>query len=542
LVLFAFKNRGPLRRRLLRPFPDDPPMTSPSPRRLALLLLIPVLLAGCGKDEPKKPAVAQRPAPEVVAMTIAPQAIPYVSTFVAQTESSRQVDIVARVSGFLDRIAYQEGEVVREGQVLFQLDSKPFEAQLDAARGELQAQQARFTTAQANLNRIKPLAQQNALSQADLDRAQGEFDSSKAAVFSAQAKVKEAELNLGYTTIKSPVTGLASRAVQRQGAYINSMGETAKLTYVAAVDPIWVNFSVSQNQAANWRELYASGELVRPPNNDYVVELIMPDGRRLPQRGRINFADPSFSQDTGSFLVRAVLPNPQRELRPGMFVTAEVHGAMRPNAIIVPQLAVQQGSNGHLVYVVNAQGAAEIRPVVVGDYVGEKDIVITKGLAAGDRVVIDGVLRVVPGQPVRVSAMKTQAEATSVPAVKAEAPPPAAAGATPRTVAAEMQGRGSAAAPAAPIPAGPYGPVRAGETLLGIARRAQPEGVSMEQTLVGIYRANPAAFEPDHHRLKTGVSLTVPPRDALAAIPQPEAVAEVKAASDKWFAGHPRSR
>jgi membrane fusion protein (multidrug efflux system) len=519
---------------------------------LVIAVLFPaVLLVACSRDEPTKPAAAQRPAPEVVAMTIAPQTIPYVSTFVAQTESSRQVDIVARVSGFLDRIAYQEGEVVREGQVLFQLDPKPFEAQLEAARGEMQAQQARFTTAAANLNRIKPLAQQNALSQADLDRAQGEFDSSKAAVYSAQAKVKEAELNLGYTTIKSPVTGLASRALQRQGAFVNAMSESAKLTYVAAVDPIWVNFSVSQNQAATWREMYASGELVRPPNSDYIVDLIMPDGRRYPQRGRINFADPSFSQDTGSFLVRAVLPNPQKELRPGMFVTAEVHGAMRPNAIIVPQLAVQQGSNGHLVYVVNAQGAAEVRPVVVGDYVGEKDIVITKGLAAGDRVVIDGVLRVVPGQPVKVSATRTQAEATSVPVLKPEAPPPAAAGATPRTVAAEMQGRGSdaaaasarAPAPAAgPIPAGTYGPVRFGETLLGIAHRARPEGVSMEQTLVGIYRANPGAFEPDHHRLKTGVMLTVPTRDALAAIAQAEAVAEVKAASDKWFAGHPRSR
>ena len=186
-------------------------------------------------------------------MTVTPQTIPYMSSFVAQTESSRQVDIVARVSGFLDRIAYQEGETVREGQVLFQLDPKPFEAQLDAARGEVQAQQARFTTAQANLNRIKPLTEQNALSQSDLDRAQGEFDSSKAAVFSAQAKLKEAELNLGYTTIRSPVSGVASRASQRQGAYINSMSTEAKLTYVAALDPIWVNFSVSQNQAAQWR-------------------------------------------------------------------------------------------------------------------------------------------------------------------------------------------------------------------------------------------------------------------------------------------------
>jgi FimV-like protein len=326
--------------------------------------------------------------------------------------------------------------------------------------------------------------------------------------------------------------------LQRQGAYINSMSEAAKLTYVAAVDPIWVNFSVSQNQAATWRQMYEAGTLVRPPNNDYVVDLIMPDGRRYPQRGRINFADPSFSQDTGSFLVRAVLPNPAKELRPGMFVTAEVRGAMRPNAIIVPQLAVQQGSNGHLVFVVNAAGAAEVRPVVVGDYVSDKDIVVAKGLAAGDRVVIDGVLRVVPGQPVKVSATKTQAEATSAAIYKPEAAtPPATAAGAPPVAAAETRG-----SPVDAIPAGTYGPVRSGDTLLGIARRAQPEGVSMEQTLVGIYRANPDAFDPDHHRLKTGVTLRVPTRDELAMINASEAAAEVRAAAEKWLAEHPRSR
>jgi membrane fusion protein (multidrug efflux system) len=147
-----------------------------APRRLGLAFVtVAALAAGCSKEAPPP----QRPVPEVTVVTVAPREIPYAMNFVAQTESSRQVDIVARVSGFLDRIAYQEGELVKEGQLLFQLDPKPFEAQLEAARGELQAQQARFTTAQANLGRVKPLAQQNALSQADLDKAQGEFDSAK---------------------------------------------------------------------------------------------------------------------------------------------------------------------------------------------------------------------------------------------------------------------------------------------------------------------------------------------------------------------------
>ena len=364
----------------------------------AAVLLVAAALTACDKEKPAAPHAA----PPVSVLTVETVTVPYVPTFVAQTESSRQVDIVARVSGFLDRIAYREGDMVKEGQVLFQIDPKPFQAQLDAARGELQAQQARLSTATANLTRIKPLAEMNAVSRADLDRAQGEYDGSKAAVYSAQAKVKEAELNLGYTTIRSPVTGLASRSEQRQGAYINAMSENARLTYVAAIDPIWVSFSVSQNQVARLRDLQASGQVVVPKEGDYEVELVMPDGKAYANRGRINFADPSFSQDTGSFLVRAVVPNPARDLRPGMFVTANVRGAMRPNAVVIPQLAVQQGPNGHLVYVVKQDGTAEIRPVVVGDYQGEQDIVIAAGLKPGDQVVTEGVLKVVPGKPVQV--------------------------------------------------------------------------------------------------------------------------------------------
>ena len=367
-------------------------------RRAAVVCFCVLLASGCSKEAP----APQRPPPVVSVITVAPTPIPYVATFVAQTESSRQVEIVARVSGFLDRIAYPEGELVKEGQLLFQLDPKPFDAQLDAAKGEVLAQQARFTTAESNLKRIKPLAQQNAMSQADLDRAQGEFDSSRAAVFSAQAKAKQAELNLGYTTIRAPVTGFTGRALQRQGAYINAVGDSAKLSYVAAVDPMWVNFSVSQNQVAKMRELVGKGQLTMPKNQNYEVEIILSDGKPYPESGKINFADPTFSQETGSFQVRAVIPNPKRELRPGMFVTANVKGGTRPNAIIVPQLAVQQGSNGHLVYVIKEDGTAELRPVVVGDYSGEKGILIAEGLRAGDRVVVDGALKVVPGQPVKI--------------------------------------------------------------------------------------------------------------------------------------------
>lgn len=364
--------------------------------RSAALLFAALTLVACSEQKP----AAQKPPPEVGFITVVPRDIPYVSSFVAQTESSRQVEIVARVAGFLDRIAYAEGEFVKEGQVLFQIDPKPFKAQLDAAQGELAAQKARLTTATATLKRVKPLAAQNAVSQADLDRATGDFDMATAAVHSARAKVREAELNLDYATVRSPVNGSAGRALQREGAYVGGGAENAKLTYVAALDPIWVTFSISQNQAERYRERVSRKEVVAPSESNYEIELVLPGNRVFPHRGRINFADPSFSQDTGSFMVRAAVPNPDKELRPGMFLTVNIHGAIRPNAIVVPQLAVQQGARGHFVALASSQNQAELRPVVVGSYADDRQILIEQGLQAGDRVIVDGFARLAPGIPV----------------------------------------------------------------------------------------------------------------------------------------------
>ncbi len=364
-------------------------------RSLALSSLC--LLVACSQE---KPAV-QQVAPEVSVISVETKPVPYSVGFVAQTESSRQVDILARVSGFLDRIAYAEGEFVKEGQLLFQIDPKPFKAQLEAARGELEAQKARLSTATANLKRVKPLTEQNALSQADLDRATGDFEVATAAVHSAAAKVHEAELNLDYTTIRSPVSGSAGRALQREGAYVGGSTETAKLTYVAALEPIWVTFSVSQNQQAKNLEMIEKKLIVPPPNANYEVEVVLPGGKAYPYRGKINFADPSFSQETGSFMVRASVPNPKKELRPGMFVTVNMHGSVRPNAVVIPQLALQQGAKGHFVLVANAENKVETRPVVVGTYLGDKEIVIEQGLQKGDRVIVDGFARLTPNAPVK---------------------------------------------------------------------------------------------------------------------------------------------
>ena len=368
---------------------------------------------GCKKEQ----KVAPPPVAEVVVSTVTPRDVPAVYEFVAQAESSHQVEIVARVNGFLDKILYKEGDFVKEGQVLFLMDQKPFKAQVDAAKGELENRKAQLWVAKANLDRIQPLAAQDAVSKSDLDNAIGSVKSAEAVVYEAQARLDKAELDLSYTTIASPVTGISSRALLREGAYLSAIGQSAQLTYVARLDPIWINFSVSQNVMSTNRQEVEKGRLVTPQNMNYQVEVELSDGSRYPYTGKLSFADPSFSQQTGTFLVRAELPNPKGILRPGMFVKVYVKGAIHPKALVVPQKAVQQTANGHVIYVVNDKGQAELRPIVVGDWIGA-DWIINQGLKEGDKVIVEGFQRLAPGAPVKAISPEEAAEKASAAAAK----------------------------------------------------------------------------------------------------------------------------
>jgi len=364
---------------------------------LGFIILAALTLSACKKDEVKAPPVPV----EVNAVKVEPQTVPAKVSFVAQVESSHQVEIVARVNGFLEKILYREGDVVKKGQTLFLMDQKPFIAQVEAARGALANTQAQLWTAQANLKRIQPLAELDAASKSDLDNATGSVKSAEAAVHSARARLDEAELNLSYTVIKAPVTGVTGQALVREGAYLTA-GPGGHLSYVAQLDPAWVNFSISQNQLTAARQQEADGLRVPPPNQEYLIDLELSGGDKYPHTGKLSFVDPSFNTDTGTFLVRAELPNPEAKLQPGMFVEATLTGATRPNALLVPQRAVQQTSNGHVVFLVSNQGTAEVRPVVVGDWI-EQDWIIEKGLKPGEQVITDGFQRLAPGAPVKVT-------------------------------------------------------------------------------------------------------------------------------------------
>ncbi len=344
---------------------------------------------------------AARPPTLVSVVEVKPETTPATFEFTGKTASSRQVEINARVEGYLDKIAYIEGSLVKQGQLLFQLDSKPFQASLDNAKANLAQEKALLTRAQQTLARVKPLAKQNAVSQQDLDNAIANVLESEAKVQAAQANVEQAQLNLGYTTIRSPLTGLSSSSNYREGALIRSGGSGSQLTTVVQIDPIWVNFGVGENEVLKIRTQHKAGQLQGPKLSEVDVELILADGTSYPQKGQITFVDPVINAQTGTYNIRAVVPNPNNQLNPGQFVRVQLKGAIRPNVIMVPQVAVMQGPNGKFVFVIGPDNTAVAKPIQVGDWYGDQWI-INSGLEAGDRVVVDGAVRLQPGAPLQI--------------------------------------------------------------------------------------------------------------------------------------------
>ncbi len=403
---------------LTRPAVPLRPAFAAFPALLAGLSFCLIFLTGCGKA-PQAPAHAPS---AVTAVRVEAKDTPIVLEFVGQTQGSHTVEIRARVDGFLEKRTYTEGSVVDKGQTMFLMDPKPFQARVSAAAGALAQQQARLRTAEAELKRVKPLVEQNALSQKDLDDATGQQQAAAAAVVSARAEVEQMRLNLSYTTISAPLRGLSSYARVQEGSYINAMNSL--LTYVVQIDPIWVTFSVSENDMLKYAAQTDTGEIVRPKEDNYVVEIVLADGSVYPKRGHITFADAEFSQQTGTFLLRATLPNPKGALRAGQFVRARILGMVRPNAITVPQRAVQQGAKGHFVWAVDSAGKAEPRPVTVGDWIGNEWF-IAAGLRAGDTVIVEGGLTLAPGDPVKVKTWLPGVASGAPPRVAAPAPPAA---------------------------------------------------------------------------------------------------------------------
>ena len=367
--------------------------------RLSILWTFPCLLALVLAACQEQHAAPEFSPPEVTIQRIEARTIPIEWEFVGQTESSRLVEIRTRVEGVLDKRLYEEGMLVQKGQVLFQMDDRPFVAALQGEKGTLAQQEARQQNAQRNVARLKNLISQKAVSQKDVDDAVFELAGASAAVLTARAGVTSAELNLSYATIRSPLTGLSGQARKADGSFI-SPGQDGLLTTVTQTNPIWVKFSISETRLLKVSTAIMKNQLIMPENNDFVVELYLSNGSAYPLSGKMNFSEKQFSTETGTRGFRATFANPDTALVPGQFIRVKLKGAIQPNAILVPQRAVLQGQQGKYLYVIGAGNKAEIRPVEIGDWYGD-DWIIESGLNSGEQIIVDGMGHVIPNMPVK---------------------------------------------------------------------------------------------------------------------------------------------
>ena len=372
-----------------------------------IALSLSIALAGCNGHANDDGAMAFPP-PQVNVSAVAPRDLPVEREYIGQTKGSREVEIRARVGGIIEQRLYEEGSYVEAGQPLFQLDPKSYEAQLAAAEAVLARARALRGQKEREWNRIKPLAAEKSVSRKALDDAQSDYELAVADLKAAEAAVREARLQLEYTRVTSPIAGVAGLAEKVEGAVVTAAAD--RLTTLTVTDPMDVYFSMSENEWLLRQQELASGRLDAPADTALKVKVRLADGRIPDVTGRINFGDARIDPNTGTVAMRARLRNPDGLFKSGQFVRVIVSGALRPDAITVPQKAVLEGPQGKFVYVVgtgeDGTTIADIRPVEVGEWVGnggsDRAWVIRSGLKAGDRVILDNLVKVRPGAPVQV--------------------------------------------------------------------------------------------------------------------------------------------
>ncbi|MBL8471706.1 MAG: efflux RND transporter periplasmic adaptor subunit [Rhodocyclaceae bacterium] len=351
-------------------------------------------LAACSGDS--KPA-AQGPggppqALPVTVLAVQASAVPLTLEQPAQAEGQREVEVRARVSGILEKRLYDEGQVVKAGQQLFRIERAPFEIALAQARAQLAEIQARAEQSAREAARLDGLVAERAISQREFDDAKSTAAVAKANVSAAEAAVRQAELNLSYTRVEAPVAGLSGRAQRSEGTLVGP-GADSLLTSIVQIDPIWVRFSVSEGDLARLGIARPSPGAVRK------VELMLPDGSVYAKPGRINFTANRIDAQLGTLEMRAEFANPQGDILPGQFVRVRLTGGMQKDVFLVPQAAVMQSDRGTAVMLANDKNEVAPQPVTAGQWVG-KNWVITGGLKAGDRVIVDNLMKLRPGAPV----------------------------------------------------------------------------------------------------------------------------------------------
>jgi membrane fusion protein (multidrug efflux system) len=347
------------------------------------------------------------PPPEVTVTQVTQKDTPITVEFVGQAKGSEDIDIRARVDGFVESVNFKEGAEVKQGTLLYTIDPREWEARVIEAKSQLARAQSQLTNAEIELGRVRPLAAMNALSQRDLDNAVARQGSAKAEVDATAAQVSNAELNLSFTKVTAPISGIIGKTQAKVGDYVGRPPNVMILNTVSDMDPILVEFFLSEAEYLWAAKRYGEGGVEAPMVKD--LEIVLADGSTFPHKGTVNFADRQIDPKTGTILVQASFPNPNKLVRPGQFGRVRFVGNVRKGAILVPQRAVEELQGSYRVWVVGPGNKAQVRPVKTGPKVATM-WVIEEGLSAGDKVILEGLTKVKPEMVV----------------VPKDAPPPAA--------------------------------------------------------------------------------------------------------------------
>lgn len=354
-------------------------------------------LSACKEDKNQNQNAVQ--VPVVGAVRVEPQNVPLSFEFSARAQGSKETEVRARVGGILLKRNYVEGSAVKEGDVLFEIDPDQYQVALDRAVANMAQVEANLKNAETDWQRKDKLAKDRIVSEKALDEARAALDSYKAAYLQAKAEVNAAQLNLDYTKVTAPISGITSMETQSEGSLITANGE---LTSITQLDPIYVIFSASENEILSLTIWWIRGLIKNPYNKSEIFARVQfSDGTTYNQDGKINFINPSIDETTGTIKLRAVFPNPEQRLRPGQFLRLVMEGLTRINALLVPQEAVMQSGAGSYVYRVNDEGKVESVQIRTGLIAPDGSWIIDEGLNPGDVIVTGGLMKIRPGMAVQ---------------------------------------------------------------------------------------------------------------------------------------------
>ena len=389
-----------------------------TPLAVVLMLSGSLALTGCD-DKPAQQGAGQQ-APEVGIVTLKSEPLQITTELPGRTSAFRIAEVRPQVSGIILKRNFTEGSDIEAGVSLYQIDPATYQASYESAKGDLAKAQAAAKIAQVTLNRYQKLIGTNYISQQDLDTAQADAMQANAAVVAAKAAVETARINLAYTKVTSPISGRIGKSAVTEGALVQS-GQTTALATVQQLDPIYVDVTQSSNDFLRLKQELESGTL-KQENGKAKVELIASNGEKLPQTGTLEFSDVTVDQTTGSITLRAIFPNPNQSLLPGMFVRARLEEGTNPNALLVPQQGVTRTPRGDASVMVVGEGdKVEQRQITAAQAIGDKWLV-TEGLKTGDRVIVTGLQKVRPGAQVKVQEVKAETKEQAAGGAQSEQP------------------------------------------------------------------------------------------------------------------------